>query len=58
MPVVVGEADYSRWLAPDCSEQEAMAILGNARSDMAFYKVSPYVNEPEHNDAACIRPFE
>ncbi|HUF72085.1 MAG TPA: SOS response-associated peptidase [Gammaproteobacteria bacterium] len=58
MPVVVNEADYARWLAPDCGEAEAQAILGNNRSDMAFYKVSPYVNKPEHNDAACIRPVE
>lgn len=58
MPVVVRESDYDRWLAPDCGEDEAMAILEQHRSDMAVYKVSPYVNKPGHNDAACIRPLE
>ena len=58
MPVVVDESHYARWLAPDCSEEEAQAILDDNRSDMAVYKVSPYVNKPENNDADCIRPVE
>jgi putative SOS response-associated peptidase YedK len=58
MPVVVDATDYARWLAPDCGEDETQAILGRNRSDMAIYKVSPYVNKPEHDDAACIRPLE
>lgn len=58
MPVVVDEADYARWLAPDCDEDEASWILGHHRADMQVYKVSPYVNKPENNDPECIRPFE
>jgi len=58
MPVVLDDADYARWLASDCSEDEAAAIIGNNRADVAVYKVSSYVNKPANNDAACIRPLE
>ncbi|MGD8340544.1 MAG: SOS response-associated peptidase [Gammaproteobacteria bacterium] len=58
MPVVLEDSDYDRWLASDCVEDEAQAIIGNNRVDMAVYKVSSYVNKPANNDAACIRPLE
>lgn len=58
MPVVLDPDDYSRWLAADCDQQEAMSILGNNRTDVAVYKVSSYVNKPANNDAECIRPIE
>ena len=58
MPVVVDEADHARWLAPDCGEDEANGILGRNRSDLSVYRVAPYVNKPENNDAECIRPLE
>lgn len=58
MPVVVRESNYDRWLAPDPGKDEAISILERHRSDMAVYQVSPYVNKPENNDAACIRPLE
>jgi putative SOS response-associated peptidase YedK len=58
MPVVLSEADYGPWLADDCSPDAASAIIGNNRTDASVYKVSNYVNKPEHNDADCIRPVE
>lgn len=58
MPVIIADADHERWLAADCNQAEAEAIIGNNRSDVAGYKVSAYVNKPEHNDAACIKPLE
>ncbi len=58
MPVVLDAADFDRWLAGDCAEDEAQAIIGNNRTDLAVYKVSTYVNKPANNDAACIRPLE
>jgi putative SOS response-associated peptidase YedK len=58
MPVVLDPADYPRWLAADCDQQEAGAILGDNRTDVAVYKVSSYVNKPANNDAECIRPIE
>jgi putative SOS response-associated peptidase YedK len=58
MPVIIDPADYSRWMAADCGLEEATAIIGNNRADVAVYKVSFYVNKPANNDAACIRPLE
>jgi putative SOS response-associated peptidase YedK len=58
MPVVLSGSDHARWLADDCSPDEASAIIGNNRTDPSVYKVSSYVNKPEHNDAGCIRPAE
>lgn len=58
MPLVLSPNDYGRWLAPDCGEDEARKIIGNHLTDMSVYKVSPYVNKPANNDAACIRPQE
>lgn len=58
MPVVIGGADHQRWLAADCNQGEAEAIIGSSASAVSAYRVSAYVNKPEHNDAACIRPME
>jgi len=58
MPVVLDESDHSQWLAPNCTEAEANAIIGNKLTDQSVYKVSAYVNKPANNDAACIRPIE
>jgi putative SOS response-associated peptidase YedK len=58
MPVVLDAGDHERWLAPDCDQDEAEAIIGNNQTDMAVYEVSAYVNKPANNDAGCIRPLE
>lgn len=58
MPVVVAGDDHRRWLAEDCNQAEAEAIIGNRANGVSAYKVSAYVNKPEHNDADCIKPLE
>ena len=58
MPVVLDTGHHARWLASDCSEDEASEIIGNNQADMAVYKVSSYVNKPANNDAECIRPLD
>ncbi|MDX1563328.1 MAG: SOS response-associated peptidase [Gammaproteobacteria bacterium] len=58
MPVVVDPEAYERWIAPDCSQDEAEQILGNNVAAFSVYKVSSYVNKPDNNDAACIQPLE
>jgi putative SOS response-associated peptidase YedK len=50
-----------RYLTPDEAdrdEQDAGAILGHNRTDVAACQVSFYVNKPVNNDAECIRPIE
>jgi len=57
MPVVLNASDYDRWLSPDCDQPEAGDIIARCRGDLSVYKVSPYVNKPQNNDADCIRPL-
>jgi putative SOS response-associated peptidase YedK len=58
MPFVIDAADHARWLARDCGVDEAGRILENSVAAFKAYKVSSYVNKPEHNDAACIAPSD
>lgn len=57
MPVVLDASDQSRWVAEDLSPDEAMAVIAGHVVDFETYKVSPYVNKPANNDAACIAPL-
>jgi putative SOS response-associated peptidase YedK len=57
MPLVLDPADHARWLDAECPPDEAAGLLSRHASSFEFYKVSPYVNKPEHNDASCIRPI-
>lgn len=56
MPVVVRESDYRSWLDGGLGQDEASEILERHVAAFGFYKVSPYVNKPANNDAACIAP--
>ena len=58
MPLVLGDEVHARWLAEDCSVEEAVEIIGNKRDDFSVYKVSSYVNKPANNDAGCIQPLQ
>jgi putative SOS response-associated peptidase YedK len=58
MPVVLAAADQERRLAADCSAEEAAAILSHNVAAIEVDKVSSYVNKPDHNDAACIKPLK
>jgi len=57
MPVVVDAADHARWLAAGSGRAAVGEILADRVLAFAAYKVSSYVNKPEHSDAACIEPI-
>jgi putative SOS response-associated peptidase YedK len=57
MPLVLDEARQRRWLSDDLGEEDAHELLEHNVADFEVYKVSSYVNKPENNDAACIRPL-
>ena len=57
MPVVVEESGQRRWLADDLAPDAAREILDGHVASFPCYKVSPYVNKPANNDAACIAPI-
>jgi putative SOS response-associated peptidase YedK len=58
MPLVLADEFHARWLAEDCSVDEALEIIGHKRDDFSVYKVSSYVNKPANNDAGCIQPLQ
>jgi|CZKU01.1.fsa_nt_gi putative SOS response-associated peptidase YedK len=59
MPVVIDPVDWSRWLDPDGRDAGALESLLVPRAlDLVAYSVSAYVNDPRHDDAACLEPCE
>jgi hypothetical protein len=40
------------------SATAAERVLDKDYAGIAAYKVSPYVNKPANNDAACIAPLD
>ncbi len=57
MPVVFDALEAERWLDLTCEADEAQALLGPADEGyFAPQEVSTYVNNPRHEDAACIEP--
>ena len=57
MPVIVAPADYGRWLDPETPLGEVAALLRPAPDDwLEAYPVSPYVNDPRHDDAGTLEP--
>jgi putative SOS response-associated peptidase YedK len=57
MPVIVAPADYGRWLDPQTPLAEVAALLRPAPDDwLEAYPVSPYVNDPRHDDARTLEP--
>jgi len=56
MPVVLSNADQDNWIDPELDVEAAQQVLDRHVPDFSCYKVSPYVNKPAHNDAACIAP--
>ena len=59
MPVILDAADYAAWLDTGAVEgADALALLRPYPADpMAFYRVSPRVNNARNDDAACIEPL-
>lgn len=58
MPVILPAAAYDRWLAPDEQDPAALQALLQPypAQEMIAYPVSPLVNRPENDVAACIQP--
>jgi putative SOS response-associated peptidase YedK len=57
MPLVLEPAVWDAWLDPQLTDPGALATLLEPRSpELVAYHVSPYVNDPRHDDAACIEP--
>lgn len=56
MPLIVDPADYDEWLAPTTAPSRVQSLIRPYRGAMDAWRVSPYVNSPQHDDAECIRP--
>jgi putative SOS response-associated peptidase YedK len=59
MPVILAPADFARWLDPnDRGGEEVRALLRPFPAEaMTTFPVSPRVNAPKHDDAACVLPL-
>jgi len=54
MPAILEETDWDAWLDPT----HPPPSLAPCRDDMlAIYPVSPYVNNPRHDDPRCLEPL-
>jgi putative SOS response-associated peptidase YedK len=57
MPVVLEREAWSLWLDPQVTEADVLAPLLAPRSaELEAYPVSPYVNDPRHDDRKCLDP--
>ena len=57
MPVIVGPADFDRWLDPKASAADVAGLLKSyPAGEMEAFPVSTRVNSPKNDDAACIEP--
>ena len=56
MPVLLAPADFDRWLdAKAAKAPELQALLRPYPAEaMTAYPVDTHVNNPRHNDTACI----
>ena len=60
MPVILPPAAYAPWLDPTLADPVALAPLLRPfdAEAMASYPVSPHVNNPRHDDPACLVAIE
>ena len=57
MPTILSRDDYERWLDPAQPAARLQALLRPYRAEwMTAYPVSPRVNSPRQDDAACVEP--
>jgi putative SOS response-associated peptidase YedK len=56
MPVVLEKPAWDAWLDPGVDDVSAM--LSPHAPDLAVYPVSPYVNDPRHDDPRCVEKSE
>lgn len=58
MPVILGEDDRATWLDGDATRGEVEAVLRRSPPALNLSPVSTHVNDPTHDDPACIEPVE
>lgn len=56
MPVILDAAGVRRWLDPDATPDELLALL-TPRADLLAHPVSPLVNAPANDVPDCIVPL-
>ena len=59
MPVILAEAEYDQWLDPAVRQAQLLQPLLRPYppEEMTAHPVSLRVNDPAHDDAACIAPL-
>jgi putative SOS response-associated peptidase YedK len=59
MPLVLEPDTWDRWLDPAITEAGALAaVLAPRDHQLVAYSVSARVNDPRHDDPACLEPAE
>ena len=59
MPAVLPEAGFGNWLAPEVTNPEEVAnLLGRARADFEYYRVSARLNAAKTDDAELMQPLQ
>jgi putative SOS response-associated peptidase YedK len=57
MPIVLAEDAWDRWLDRGVSDVSALLRRDHA-PELVMYPVSPYVNDPRHDDPQCLERSE
>jgi putative SOS response-associated peptidase YedK len=57
MPVILGEADYDRWLDPDFKDAQSL-LHPYSSKEMLSYPVPVVVNSPSHDTPECIAELQ
>ncbi|MDP9036780.1 MAG: SOS response-associated peptidase, partial [Myxococcota bacterium] len=59
MPLIVECEGWARWLDPALTGTDAIAAMLSPRTPpLLVYAVSTHVNDPAHDDARCVEPFD
>lgn len=57
-PLLLAGDDLDRWLDPHTPAEQIQALLGSRSLPLQERRVSMRVNDPAHDDPACIRPLQ
>jgi putative SOS response-associated peptidase YedK len=56
MPLVLPPDAWDQWLDPALTDLSGLLVQRDA--PVVTHPVSPYVNDPKHDDATCVQPWE
>jgi putative SOS response-associated peptidase YedK len=56
MPLILGPADYGRWLSDEPAPQDLLRPYPAA--PMRMWPISTRVNKPENDDPSILQPIE